>query len=82
MYLPQAVSLPPLPGIEWNLFRHIHLVDDVELEPMVVNSNFSALLFPVISAHSRKVRKDKTGLFLSMIAPNPLLQVIGVGPWK
>ena len=82
MYLPQAVSLPPLPGIEWDLFRHIHIVHDVELEPTVVSSSFSELLFPAISVHSRKVRKDKTGPFLSRIAPNLLLQVIGVGPWK
>ena len=74
MYLRQAVSLPPLLGIEWDLFRHIHLVNDVELEPTVVSCSFSELLFPAISVHSRKVRKDKTktGPFLSRIFPNPL----------
>ena len=83
MYVPSAaVSLPQFFGIEWDLFSHIHLVHDDELEPTVVSCSFSELLFPAISVHSRKVRKDKTGPFLSRIAPNPLLQVIGVGPWK
>jgi hypothetical protein len=48
MYLPQAVSLLPLPGIEWDLFRHIHIVHDVELEPTIVSSSFSELLIPAI----------------------------------
>jgi hypothetical protein len=29
MYLPQAVSLPPELGIEQDLFRRIHIVEDI-----------------------------------------------------
>ena len=37
MYLPQAVSLLPLLGIDWDLFRHDHLADDVQFEPAAVS---------------------------------------------
>ena len=35
MYPPQAASLPPLLGIERDLFRCSRLVKEVELEPAV-----------------------------------------------
>ena len=41
MYLPQAASLPLLLGIERDLFRCSHLVEEVELEPAVVNCSFA-----------------------------------------
>ena len=37
MYLPQAVSLLPLLGVNWDLFRHDHLADDVHFEPAAVS---------------------------------------------
>ena len=81
LYLSQAVSLPPQLGIQWDLFRHIQLGQDVELEPLVVSCSFIAPLFPAEPVKTGQVRKDKTGPFLRRIAPNPLLLVIGAEPW-
>ena len=43
MYLPQAVSLPQLLGIERDLFRCRHLVEEVEQELAVVGCSVEAL---------------------------------------
>ena len=46
MYLPQAVSLPQLLGIERDFFRCRHLVEEVELELVVVGCSVAEPLFP------------------------------------
>ena len=81
LYLSQAVSLPPLLGIQWDFFRHIPLGPDVELEPMVVSCSFIAPLFPAAPVKTGQVRKCKTGPFLSRIAPNPLFLVFAACLW-
>ncbi len=63
LYLSQAVSLPTLLGIKWDLFIQIPLGQDVELEPMVVSCSFIALLFPAAATvKTGQVRncKDRT----------------------
>jgi hypothetical protein len=56
MYLPQAVSLPPLLGIERDLFRYRHLVKEVELELAVVSySVVVPLFFPATPLQSRQI---------------------------
>ena len=45
MYLPQAVSLPPLLRIDRDLFRCRHLVEEVELELAVVGCSVVVPLF-------------------------------------
>ena len=45
MYLPQAASLPQLLGIERDLFRCRHLVEEVELELAVVGCSVVVPLF-------------------------------------
>ena len=47
MYLPQAVPRPPSLGIEWDLFRHNQLVEEVQLEPAVVTCSVAVRLVPV-----------------------------------
>jgi hypothetical protein len=68
MYLPQAVSLPPLLGIEWGLFRRIPLTEDVQLEPAVTSCSVAAVLFPAAPLQLRQVRSGKTGPVLRRIA--------------
>ena len=68
MYPPQAASLPPLLGIERDLFRYSHLVEEVELEPAVVCCSVVVPLFPATPLQSRQVRRGKTGPFLRRIA--------------
>ncbi len=63
MYLPQTVSLPPLLGIEWDLFQCSHLVQEVELEPAVVTCSIAVPLFPAVPLQSRQVHWSKTGTF-------------------
>ena len=81
LYLSQAISLPSLLGIQWDLFRYIQLGQDIELKTLVVSNSFIAPLFPAEPVKTGQVRKGKTGPFLRRIAPNPLLLVIGAGPW-
>ena len=68
MYPPQAASLPPLLGIERDLFRYSRLVEEVELEAAVVGCSVVVPLLPVTPLHSREVRRGKTGPFLRRIA--------------
>ena len=68
MYPPQAASLPPLFGIERDLFRCSHLVEEVELEPAVVGCSVMVPLSPATPPQSRQVRRGKTGSFLRRIA--------------
>ena len=63
MYLPKAVSLPPLLGIEWDLFRRDHLSQDVAFMPLVVSCSVAVPLFPATTLQSRPVRMGTTGLF-------------------
>ena len=65
MYPPQAASLPPLLGIERDLFRCSRLVEEVELEPAVVVG--CSVVVPLSPATSRQVRRGKTGPFLRRI---------------
>ena len=46
MYLPQAVSLPQLLGIERDLFRCRHLLEEIELELAVVGCSVVVPLLP------------------------------------
>ena len=55
MYLPQAASLPPLLGIERDLFRCRHLVEEVELELAVVGCSVVVPLFPATPLQSRQI---------------------------
>ena len=68
MYPPQTASLPPLLGIERDLFRCRHLVEEVELELAVVGCSVVVPLSPVTHLHSREVSRGKTGPFLRRIA--------------
>ena len=68
MYPPQAASLPPLLGIERDLFRCSHLVEKVELEPAVVGCSVVVPFSPATVLQSRQVRREKTGPFLLRIA--------------
>ena len=68
MYPPQAASLPPLHGIERDLFRCSRLVEEVELEPAVVGCSVVVPFSPATPLQSRQVRRGKTGPFLRRIA--------------
>ena len=57
MYLPQVVSLPQLLGIERDLFRCRHLVEEIELELAVVGCSLVVPLFPATPLQSRQVRR-------------------------
>ena len=69
MYLPQAVSLLPLLGIDWDLFRHDHLTDDVQFEPAAVSCSVAVPLFPTTPLQTRQqvLHRGKTGSFLRRI---------------
>ena len=81
MYPPQAASLPPLLGIERDLFRCRHLVEEVELELAVVGCSVVVPLFPATPLQSRQVRRGKIGPFLRRIARDrrPLPSALGLG---
>ena len=66
MYPPQAASLPPLLGIERDLFRCSHLVEEVE--PAVVGCSVVVPLSPATVLQSRQVCRGKTGPFSRRIA--------------
>ena len=68
MYLPQAVSHPPLLGIEWGFFRRIPLAEDVQLEPAMTSCSVAVVLFPAAPLQLRQVRSGKTGPVLRRIA--------------
>ena len=72
MYLPQAVPRPPWLGIEWDLFQHSQLVEEVQLEPVVVGYSVAAPLSPAAPLQPRQAHRGKTGLFRSRIARNRL----------
>jgi hypothetical protein len=72
MYLPQAVSLQPLLGVEWDLFHHDHLTDDVQFEPAAVSSSVAMPLFPTTPLQTRQVHRGKTGPFLRRIVHDHL----------
>jgi hypothetical protein len=55
MYLPQAASLPRLLGIERDLFRCRHLVEEVELDLAVVGCSVVVPLFPATPLQSRQI---------------------------
>ena len=55
MYLPQAASLPPLLGIERDLFRCRRLVKEVELEFAVIGCSVVVPLFPTTPLQSRQI---------------------------
>ena len=81
MYLPQAASLPPLLGIERDLFRCMHLVEEVELELVVVGCSVVVPLFSATPLQSRQVRRGNIGPFLRRIARDrrPLPSALGLG---
>ena len=66
--MPQAASIPPLLGIERDLFRYSRLVEEVELEPAVVDCSVVVPLCPATPLQSRQVGRGKTGPFLRRIA--------------
>ena len=72
MYLPQAVSLPPQLGIDWDLFQRIHLAEEDKLEPAVVGYSVAAPLSPAAPLQPRQAHRGKTGLFRCRIARNRL----------
>ena len=80
MYLPQAASLPQLLGIERDLFRCRHLVEEVELELAVVGCSVVVPLFPATPLQSRQVHMGKIGPFLRRIARDrrPLPSALGL----
>ena len=81
MYLPQAASLAQLLGIERNLFRCRHLVEEVELKLAAVGCSVVVPLFPATPLQSRQVRRGKIGPFLRRIARDrhPLPPALGLG---
>ena len=54
----QVASLLPLLGIERDLFRCSHLVEEVELEPAVVGCSVVVPLFPATPLQSRQVHHE------------------------
>ena len=81
MYLPQAVSLPQLLGIERDLFRCRHLVEEIELElAVVVGCSVVVPLFPATPLQSWQVRRGKIGPFLRRIVRDrrPLPSALGL----
>ena len=72
MYLPQAVPRPPSLGIEWDLFRHNQLVEEVQLEPAVVTCSVAVRFVPAIPLRPGQVRRGKTGSFLGPFARDRL----------
>ncbi len=80
MYLPQAISLPPPLGTEWDLFRYIHPSEEVELEPMVGTCSVTVPLSPCntlafeagVQAQNRPVPGSDRS--------QPASLAIGVGP--
>jgi hypothetical protein len=64
MYLPQAIPLPLLAGIEWDLFRHIQHTEEVELEPAVVTRSVMAPCFSAVPLPTRHVYRGKAGVFI------------------
>ena len=72
MNLPQAVSFPPQLRIDWDLSRHISLVEEGELEPAVVGCSVAAPLFHAAPLQSRQARRGKTRPFRKRIAHNHL----------
>ncbi len=61
MFLSQAKSFPPSLGIEWGLFLHVNLVEEVSLEPVVVTCSDVELLFPEVPLLSDHARRGETG---------------------
>ena len=58
MFLSQAKSFLPSLGIEWDLFLHVNVVEEVPLEPAVVTCSDVKLLFPAVPLLSvRSIRK-------------------------
>ena len=94
MYLPQAVSLPPLHLIEWDLFQRIQLAEENKLEPAVVSYSVAAPLSPVVPLQPRQAHRGKTGFFRSrnacdrlhlrsemgLRARNPVIQAVRPPP--
>ena len=81
MYLPQAVSLPQLLGIERDLFRCRHLVEEIKLElAVVVGCSVVVPLFPATPLPSWQVRRGKIGPFLRRIVRDrrPLPSALGL----
>ena len=48
VYLPQAIPLPPSLRTEWDLFRPIHPVQEVDVEPAVVTCSVVVPLVPAV----------------------------------
>ena len=80
MYLRQAASLPQLLGIERDLFRCRHLVEEIELELAVVGCSLVVPLFSATPLQSRQVRRGKIGPFLRRIVGDrrPLPSALGL----
>ena len=60
VYLSQAVSFPPTLGIEWDLYRHVHLAKEDQFEPAVETSCVVAPLFLAEPLRSGHVSGSKT----------------------
>ena len=68
VYLSQAMSLLSSLGTEWDLFRHTHPVQEVQLEPAVPSCSVAVPLVPVVPLQSGQVCRGETGPFLDLIA--------------
>ena len=55
LYLPQAVSFPPLFGIDRDLSQHNHLSEEGELEPALVGCSVAAPFFSAALLQPRQV---------------------------
>ena len=73
MYPPQAASLPPLLGIERDLFRCRHLVEEVELELAVVGCSVVVPLFHATPLQSRQIEVVTACQFHYQFPPPPLI---------
>ena len=52
VYLPQAIPLRPSLRTEWDLFRSIHPVQEVDVEPAVVTCRVMVPLVPAVPLQS------------------------------
>jgi hypothetical protein len=68
VYLSQAMPLLSSLGTKWDLFRHTHPVQEVQLESTVPSCSVAVPLVPAVPLQSGQVCRGETGPFLGLIA--------------
>ena len=71
MYLPQAATLPPSIGAQWDLFPCIHLAPESQFEPTV--TTFGPVVRPpaALPPNSAAVCRGESRRTLNRIRPGP-----------